>query len=72
MTPNVLLDPNKIYANLMDNVKFKKFVLDSNKPINRYPIGNIVNINDINWELFRKGSKIISITLDGETLWEAS
>ncbi len=72
MTPNLIFDPYMIYATTMENPEFKKFVLDSNKPINRYPIGNIVNINDINWELFRKGSKIISITLDGETLWEAS
>jgi len=65
MTPNVLLDPNKIYANLMDNVKFKKFVLDSNKPINRYPIGNILNIEKVDWTIFKRGTRLISIELDG-------
>ena len=69
MTPNILFDPFKIYATTMDNPEFKQFVLDSNKPINRYPIGNITNINDINWNVFRKGSRIISITIDGKTLW---
>jgi hypothetical protein len=69
MTPNILLDPDMIYATTMDNPEFKKFVLDSNKPINRYPIGNITNINDINWNVFRKGSRIISIAIDGKTLW---
>jgi hypothetical protein len=65
MTPNVLLDPNKIYAILMDNVKFKKFVLDSNKPINRYPIGNILDIEKVDWTIFKRGNKLISIVLDG-------
>jgi hypothetical protein len=71
MTPNILLDPHMIYATTMDNPEFKQFVLDSNKPINRYPIGDIVNIDSVNWSLFRKG-KLISIVLDGETLWESS
>ena len=71
MTPNILFDPFKIYATTMDNPEFKQFVLDSNKPINRYPIGNMVNVDDINWSLFRKG-KLISIVLDGETLWKSS
>jgi hypothetical protein len=65
MTPNVLLDPNKIYAHLMDNVKFKKFVLDSNKPINRYPIGDILDIEKVDWTIFKRGNKLISIVLDG-------
>ena len=55
----------------MDNPEFRKFVIDSNKPINRYPIGDIVNIDNVNWSLFRKG-KLLSIVLDGETLWESS
>jgi hypothetical protein len=71
MTPSIILDPNMIFATTMDNPEFKKFVVDSNKPINRYPIGDIVNIDDIDWSLFRKG-KLLSIVLDGETLWEAS
>lgn len=71
MTPNILLDPDMIYATTVDNPEFKQFVIDSKKPINRYPIGNIVNIDDINWNLFKKG-KLISIVLDGETLWESS
>lgn len=72
MTPNIVFDPYMIYATTMENPEFKKFVIDSNKPINRYPIGNIININDVDWEFFRRGSKIISIILDGETLWDLS
>ena len=71
MTPSVLLDPGMIFATTMDNPEFKKFVIDSNKPINRYPIGNVVNIDDVNWNIFWQG-KLISIDLDGETLWESS
>jgi len=71
MTPNLILDPYMIYAATMDNPEFRKFVIDSNKPINRYPIGNIVNIENIDWTVFQRG-KLISIELDGETLWESS
>ena len=71
MTPNIMLDPDMIYATIMDNPEFKQFVIDSKKPINRYPIGNIVDVDSINWDVFKKG-KLISIVLDGETLWESS
>lgn len=71
MSPNIMVDPDMIYATIMDDPEFKQFVLDSKKPINRYPIGNIVDVNTINWNVFKKG-KLISIVLDGETLWESS
>jgi hypothetical protein len=71
MSPNIMIDPDMIYATIMDDPEFKQFVLDSKKPINRYPIGNIVDVNTINWNVFKKG-KLISIVLDGETLWESS
>jgi hypothetical protein len=65
MTPNILFDPDMIYANTMENPEFKKFVLDSNKPINRYPIGNILNIEKVDWTIFKRGNRLISIELDG-------
>jgi hypothetical protein len=71
MTPSILIDPHMIFATTMDNPEFKQFVIDSNKPINRYPIGNIVNMDDVNWSVFWKG-KLISIELDGKTLWKSS
>jgi len=71
MSPNVMLDPDMIYATTMDTPEFKQFVIDSKKPINRYPIGNIVDVDNINWDVFKRG-KLISIVLDGETLWESS
>jgi hypothetical protein len=71
MTPNILLDPNMIYAGTMDNPEFKKFVIDSHKPINRYPIGDILDIEKVDWSSVDNG-KLIFIVLDGETLWESS
>ena len=65
MTPNILLDPDMIYATTMDNPEFKKFVLYSNKPINRYPIGDILDIEKVDWTIFKRGNKLISIELDG-------
>ena len=70
MTPNVILDPYMINAVTMDNSEFKQFVLDSKKPINRYPIGNIVNIENIDWPVFYRG-KLIRIELDGDILWKS-
>jgi len=64
MTPNILLDPNMIYATTMNNPEFKKFALDSNKPINRYPIGDILDIEKVDWTIFKRGNKLISIELD--------
>ena len=65
MTPNILLDPDMIYATTVDNPEFKKFVLDSNKPINRYPIGDILDTEKVDWTIFKRGNKLISIELDG-------
>jgi hypothetical protein len=53
-----------IYGTTMNNPEFKQFVIDSKKPINRYPIGDILDMENIDWNLFKKG-KLISIVLDG-------
>lgn len=70
MTPNIMLDPEMIHATTMSDPEFRQFVLDSNKPINRYPIGNIVNIENIDWTVFQRG-KLTSIELDEMILWKA-
>ena len=64
MTPNISLDPDMIYGTTMNNPEFKQFVIDSKKPINRYPIGDILDMENIDWTIFKTG-KLISIVLDG-------
>jgi len=70
MSPNILLDPDRINATTMDNPEFRQFVLDSKKPINRYPIGNIIDVENIDWTVLHRGT-LISIELDGVVLWKA-
>ena len=68
MTPNVTFDPNRIFEKTIDDPEFRKFVTESNKNLNRYPIGDIENTNDIPWDLITN-FKLTSIELDNETLW---
>jgi hypothetical protein len=69
MTPNVTFDPNRIFEKTIDDPEFKKFVTDSNKKLNRYPLGDIENINDIPWGLGIGYFKLKNIELDGKILW---
>jgi hypothetical protein len=68
MTPNVIFDPNRVYEKTIDDPEFKKFVTDSNKKLNRYPIGDIENIHDIPWDTIWN-FKLKNIELDGKILW---
>lgn len=67
MTPNILFDPEMIYAAVLDNPEFRIEYLASGKPLNRWPLGQVVN--QVNWAAVNL-SKINSIQLDGVTLWE--
>lgn len=69
MTPSITLDPDMIYPGILDNEEFRKESISSGKKLDRYPLGNIVNIEEIsNWEEIRF-SKIISIDLDNKRIW---
>jgi prepilin-type processing-associated H-X9-DG protein len=67
MTPNVLFDPEMTYAAVLDNPEFIADYRASGKPLNRWPLGRVVN--QVDWASVNL-SKINSIVLNGVTLWE--
>lgn len=69
MTPSITLDPYKIYQQVLDDSEFLKESLSLNKTVDRYPLGDVIDIQTINWDEFRQ-SKIISISLDDKKLWD--
>lgn len=69
MTPNVTFDPNRIFEKTIDDPEFRKFVTDSNKNLNRYPLGDIENINDVPWDSITN-FKLKNIELDNKILWK--
>jgi hypothetical protein len=71
MTPSILLDPSRIYQRVINDQQFRQDVAESHKTLDRAPLGNIKNINDINFELLIT-SKVTSITLDNKQLWSNS
>lgn len=69
MTPNVTFDPYKLYKTIMDREDFRQESKDSGKTLDKPPLGDIVNIDEVPWEnmVFYE---VKSIILDGQTLWE--
>lgn len=68
MTPSITLDPYKMYSSVLNNQKFREQSKYCSKSLDRYPIGNIVNINEIDWSIFFN-CKIQSISLYDTELW---
>ena len=68
LTPSITLDPNMLYKQILDFKDFRKESIASNKKLNRYPIGNIVSKDLIDWEEFFK-SKIYNVSLHNKTIW---
>jgi hypothetical protein len=68
LTPNITLDPNKIFKQTLDDIEFQKFVTNSNKKLNRFPLGDILNINEIPWQNITE-CQLKNIELDGNILW---
>lgn len=68
LTPNITLDPNKIFKQTIDDIEFQKFVTNSNKKLNRFPLGDILNINEIPWHKITE-CQLKNIELDGNILW---
>ena len=50
MTPSIILDPSKIIPTVLRNREFIEESKLSGKKFNRFPIGNIINIDKIDWE----------------------
>jgi len=69
MTPNIMFDPNMTYSRIIDNEEFRIESRLSNKTIDRYPLGNIVDPEKVKWDrMFR--AIITEITLDDRVLYE--
>jgi hypothetical protein len=69
MTPNLVLDPNYTYSRILDNDEFRNESILSKKTIDRYPLGNIINIDSIDWANL-PGSTILEIILDSKLLYK--
>lgn len=69
MTPSVTFDPYMIFADILDDAEFRAESKQSGKTLNRFPVGNIINIVEIDWEELAK-STITCIQLDGTIVWE--
>lgn len=69
MTPNIMLDPELHIKTILDNEDFRNASRLSNKTLNRWPLGNLLNPNDINWSDF-EGAILKSVELDDVVLWE--
>ena len=69
-TPNVIFDPNKLYQRVLNDEEFRKESKLSGKTVDRFPLGNITNIEEIDWITFLS-SKLIKITCDDNLLWRA-
>jgi hypothetical protein len=68
MTPNIMFDPGYAYADTLDDPEFVKFYKMSGKPLNRWPMGDVVDIENVNWEEMTK-SEVDTITLNDQVLW---
>ena len=79
MTPSLMFDPNKIISKILSKPEFREEASSTGKTLDRYPVGNIVNIGKIDWfedfmhdphRLTHCESSIIKgIELDGVVLW---
>lgn len=68
MTPSVTLDPQRLYIKILENEDFRQQSKASGKTLDRYPLGNIVNLKSIDWKEFTDSS-ITSVHLFGKKLW---
>lgn len=68
MTPNIILDPNKLFYRVISTTEFQIESEKSGKTLDRPSIGNITNLSNINWDNIL-GSEVHSIELDGKVLW---
>jgi len=71
MTPNILLDPTRIYKRVLDDDQFRKDIGVTNKTLDRAPLGNIKNKTELDYELLLR-SQVINISLNNIQLWSNS
>ena len=77
VTPNLIMDRYGTLTGILDNPDFQEQYRKLNKKLNRFPIGDIDNVDEVNWEVDLKYSeetcnipKMKSITLCGRPLWK--
>lgn len=68
MTPNVTFDPYKLYKTIMDRDDFRQESSATGKTLDKPPLGDIVNIDEVPWE-HMVHYRVTSITLSNITLW---
>ena len=68
LTPNLMLDPSYVFATIIENPNWQEQHIKAGKPLNRWPIGDIVNLESIDWSILEDAT-IQSIELDEKTLW---
>lgn len=68
MTPSITLDPFYMYKSIFDDPNFKSESKRSNKSINRFPLGNIINLQSINWQEILKYN-ILNVSLYDKIIW---
>lgn len=70
MTPSVTLDPYKIYSSVLNKHTFRNQSKNTKKTLDRYPLGNIINMDDIDFgSIF--ACKMHSVCLGDQELWNA-
>lgn len=76
VTPNLILDSYGTLTKILDDNEFQQQYKKLNKKLNRFPIGDIININEIDWKVDIKYNKdtgktasIKNIELCGRKLW---
>lgn len=67
-TPNVTFDPKKVYNRICQDPSFRAESIASGKTLDRPPLGNVINIENINFDDILD-AKVYSIELDGKLLW---
>lgn len=69
LTTNITIDPTKFYHRVISDSEFRIASKESGKFVNRPPLGNVVDIENINFDEVERTGKVLAIELDGETLW---
>lgn len=68
MTPNISFDPNMLYSRILSDDEFKEASRASGKTLDRPPLGDIINIDEVNFEDLLT-STVYSVMLKGVQLW---
>jgi len=69
MSCNVTFDPLKLYSTVLSREDFRKESIACGKTLDRPPLGDIVNIEEVDWTNM-VNYNVRSIMLDSKVLWE--